>query len=150
VSDLLLPELDELTAPFWEGCRLGELRVQQCPQSGRLIHPPRYRSPFAPHVAPRWLALSGRGAIWSAAEPHPPLIPQFAALAPYNIVIVAADEDPAIRFVGNLVASEQAEIDSVAFENIVIGAPVRVVFQPVTDADGTVFAMPRWVLVDPG
>lgn len=148
MSEILLPELDELTAPFWEGCAKGELRVQQCPETGRLIHPPRYRSPWAPRRAPGWTALVGEGVIWSAAEPHPPLIPQFAELAPYNVILVAAVEDPAIRFAGNLVADENAAIDSVPWEEIAIGTRVRAVFQPVTAESGETFHFLRWVRVD--
>ncbi len=145
MSDWLLPELDELTQPFWEGCSKGELRVQQCPQTLRLIHPPRHRSPYAPRLKPVWTTLAGTGSIWSVAEPHPPLIPQFAAVAPYNIILVSASEDPAIRFVGNLLRDAKAPINSVGYADIAIGTPVRVVFQPVAAANGVTYHMPRWV-----
>ena len=143
MSELLLPELDELTAPFWEGCSRGELRVQACPETGRLIHPPRYLSPWAPQHVPTWVKVSGFGRIWSAIEPHPPLIPQFAKLVPYNVIVVALEEDPSIRLVGNLVADANADINSVPFEEIKIGTRVQVVFQRVTDE----FNFPRWVTV---
>jgi uncharacterized OB-fold protein len=143
MSDLLLPELDELTTPFWEGCNRGELRVQACPETGRLIHPPRYLSPWSPQHVPNWVKVSGYGRIWSMVEPHPPLIPQFAAVAPYNVIVVALEEDPSIRLVGNLIADENAAINSVPFEEIKIGTCVRVVFQRVDER----FNFPRWVTV---
>jgi uncharacterized OB-fold protein len=143
MNELLLPDLNELTTPFWEGCRNGELRVQACPDTGRLMHPPRYRSPWSPQHAPHWVTVSGIGRIWSMTEPHPPLIPQFAALVPYNVIVVALEEDPSIRLVGNLLASADAPINSVPFEEIKIGTRVRVVFQKVTDD----FYFPRWIPV---
>ena len=55
--------------------------------------------------------MSGNGTIWSFIVPHPPLLPPFDALAPYNVVVVALDEDPTIRMVGNLVASAAGAIN---------------------------------------
>jgi uncharacterized OB-fold protein len=141
-SEPLLPLVDDDAAPFWEGCRQGVLRVQHCAESGRLIFPPRATSPFAPHVAPEWTEVSGRGRIWSFVVPHPPLLAQFAALAPYNVIAVALEEDPSIRLIGNLLAREGGAIDEIDPATIEIGAPVRVVFDPVTEE----FHFPRWVL----
>ena len=77
------------------------------------------------------------------ALPHPPLLPAYAELAPYNVVVVAIDEEPTIRLVGNLVASEDGPINEVDPATIEIGQPVRVVFQEVGDV-----ALPRWIRVD--
>lgn len=144
-GDLLLPAVDEVNEPFWEGARRGELRVQQCAETGRLIFPPRPMSPWSPHTEPTWTQVSGRGTIWSFVVPHPPLLPQFAALAPYNVILVALDEDPRVRLVGNLVTSAGGAIDEVDPRAIEIGAPVRVVFERVSDE----FHLPRWVASDP-
>src|SRR5213076_1291577 len=51
----------------------------------------------------RWDPTSGRGTIWSFIVPHPPLLPAYQELAPYNAIVVALEQDPAMRFVGNLV-----------------------------------------------
>ena len=142
-EDLLLPPDDEDAAPFFEGCRAGELRMQRCAETGRLIFPPRPMSPWAPHAAPVWAPVSGRGTIWSFAVPHPPLMAQFTELAPYAVILVALDEDPRVRLVGNLVAREGGAIDEVDPASIEIGAPVRVVFEPVSAE----VALPRWVRV---
>ena len=144
-GDLLLPAVDEVNEPFWEGARRGELRVQQCAETGRLIFPPRPMSPWSPHTEPTWTRVSGRGTIWSFVVPHPPLLPQFAALAPYNVILVALDEDPRVRLVGNLVTSAGGAINEVDPRAIEIGAPVRVVFERVSDE----FQLPRWVAGDP-
>ena len=138
--DILLPSVDEVSEPFWEGARRGELRVQQCRATGRLIFPPRPLSPWGQNE-PSWIAVSGRGTIWSFVIPHPPLLPQFSALAPYNVILVALDEDPTIRMVGNLVASEDGAIDEVDPHAVEIGTPVRVVFQRLTDE----IHLPRWL-----
>lgn len=139
----LTPPLDATNAFFWEGARQGELRVQYCVETGRLIFPPRERSPWGAHAEPNWKVVSGQGLIWSFAIPHPPLIRQFAALAPYNVILVALDEDPTIRMVGNLISHAGGAINSVDPEEIQIGARVRVVFEE-TNAE---FPMARWVLI---
>jgi len=137
----LLPPINEENAPFWEGCRAGELRVQRCRETGRLFFPPRCLSPWAPHAEPEWTPLSGRGAIWSFVVPHPPLLPAWAALAPYNVIVVALDEDPTLRLVGNLVARAGGAVNELDPAAIRIGAPVRVVFERLSDE----IHLPRWV-----
>ena len=47
------------------------------------------------------------------------------------MIIVALDEDPALRMVGNLVASPDGPINEIDPATIRIGDPVRVVFQRV-------------------
>jgi hypothetical protein len=142
VSERLLPWIDEDARPFWEGTLRGELRIPRCTATGRLFFPPRPTSPFAPHVPPGWTTVSGRGTLWSFVVPHPPLLPEFAALAPYNVILVALDEDPTIRLVGNLVARAGGAINEVDPATIRIGAAVRVVFERASEE----VALPRWVL----
>ncbi len=141
-ESLLLPPVSGETAPFWEGTRRGELRVQRCRDTGRLIFPPRARSPWGRHRPPDCTAVSGRGRIWSFAVPHPPLLPPFSELAPYNVVVVALEEDETIRLVGNLLAREGSPIGELEPAEIEIGAPVGVVFDRVSEE----IHLPRWVL----
>lgn len=141
MSQSFLPPIDEDCAPFFEGCRRGELRMQTCSQTGRLIFPPRPMSPWAPRAKPRWTRVSGRGTIWSFVVPHPPLLPPFSELAPYNVILVALDEDPRVRLTGNLLPHEGAPIGALDPGEIEIGAPVRAVFERVSDA----ITLPRWV-----
>jgi uncharacterized protein len=141
MSDFLLPDLeDEVSAPFWDGCARGELLVQTCASCGRRRMPPRPMCPWCRSLDARWDASSGRGSIWSFIVPHPPLLPAYQDLAPYNAIIVALEEEPTIRFVGNLLARPDGPIDEIDPETIVIGDPVRVVFQTVDDV-----SLPRWM-----
>jgi uncharacterized OB-fold protein len=146
VSDVsaepLLPLIDEDAEPFFEGARRGELRLPRCRDSGRLIFPPRPLSPWGRRREPEWVTVSGRGTIWSWVVPHPPLLSWFAARAPYNVILVALEEDASVRLVGNLVARPGGEIHEVDPAGIRIGAQVRVSFERVTDA----IHLPRWVL----
>lgn len=144
-SGLLLPDTDDPdAAPFWEGTARAELRVQACTACGRKRMPPRPMCPHCRSIESTWVATSGRGTIWSFVVAHPPLLPAYAELAPYNAIVVSLDEDPAIRFVGNLVAGDDGAVNEIDAGTIVIGEPVRVVFQAVEDV-----VLPRWVRAEP-
>ena len=87
-----------------------------------------------------WIATSGQGRVWSFVVPHPPLLPGYSEVAPYNVIIVELQEDPLIRFVGNLIADSTAPINSIEPSTIVIGEPVSVIFQTVNGV-----ALPFWI-----
>jgi uncharacterized OB-fold protein len=141
MTEFLLPDLDDDSRGFWEGCAAGELRVQRCTACGQRQFPPRQQCPTCRSFDLDWEVVSGRATVWSFVVPHPPLLPAYAALAPYNVIVVALDEDPTLRMVGNLVSAPGAPIDSVDPATITIGEPVVVCFDRVTDE----IALPRWV-----
>ena len=129
----LLPDTDDaLIGPVFDATARGELRIQACATCGRLRHPPRPGCPWCRSFDAEWRLMSGRGTVWSFVIAHPPLLPAYAELAPYNVVVVALDEDPRIRLVGNVVDGSSPEI----------GMPVQVTFpSPIEDV-----VLPHWVL----
>jgi hypothetical protein len=142
VSDpaFLVPRVDEWSAPFWEGCADGELLVQACGSCGRRRMPPRPMCPHCRSLDTEWEVMSGKATVWSFVVAHPPLLPAYAAEAPYNVVVVALDEDPSIRLVGNLVDDPDGPLGAVDPGSIEIGEAVEVCFS--TEVDG--ISMPRW------
>ena len=139
-SGFLLPDLgDETSAPFWAGTARGELLVQACGYCGAWRMPPRPMCPRCRSIAVTWVPTSGRGTIWSFIVPHPPLLPAYSELAPYNAIVVALDDDPTIRFVGNLVTAADGAINEIDPATITVGEPVQVVFASADDV-----ALPRW------
>jgi uncharacterized protein len=139
----LLPAPDDDSAPFWEGCAVGELRVQRCASCGRRRMPPRPMCPYCRSLEFTWEVMTGRGRIWSFVVPHPPLLAAYADVAPYNVVVVELDEEPAIRFCGNVVATADGPLNEVDPHTLEIGQAVEVCFAPVVEG----IAMPRWRLV---
>lgn len=136
-----LPTTEEHDAPFWEGARRGVVLMEACNNCGQLRFPPR---PMCPHCRSRqrhWREMSGHGRIWSFIVPHPPLLPAFNPMAPYNVIVVAIEEDPSIRLVGNLVNDESGSIDEVDPAAIQVGDAVRAVFARMTK-DVTLI---RWI-----
>lgn len=138
---MLTPLIDPDGAPFWRYAARGELRVQACADCGEPRFPPRPCCPHCRSFASEWRPVCGRGRIWSYVVPHPPLLPEYAAQAPYNVIVVELAEWPRIRLVGNLVSAPGAALNSVSPDGIRIGARVQVVF----DGDG----LPQWILERP-
>jgi uncharacterized OB-fold protein len=128
-----LPAIEPLTAPFWEGCRVGELRLQRCASCGAFRHPPRPMCGACRSTDVVWVASAGRGRIWSWTIVHPPVLPAFQTDVPYNVIVVELDEG--VRLVSNLVDAGGDDIQA--------GAPVEVTFFPATDT----VTLPRFRLV---
>ncbi len=75
---------------------------------------------------------------WSS--PIPRCCAAYAEQAPYNVVVVELDEDPSIRFVGNVVDGPDDRLDEVDPSTLAIGQPVEVCFAAPVDG----IALPRW------
>ncbi len=143
IEGVPLPATDDpIDAPYWEAARRGELVIQRCTSCGARRFPPRPMCPACQCCDHEWQRMSGEGRIWSYVMPHPPLLPAFAAIAPYNVVVVELADDPSIRMVGNVVTSAAGEINEVGAAAISIGARVRAVFSRVADD----VVLTRWVL----
>ena len=140
-TGFILPGLDAPAArPFCDGTARGELLIQTCGTCGVKRMPPRPMCPACRSIDVGWTKASGRGRVWSFVVPHPPLLPAYAEFAPYNVILVELEDEPSIRFVGNLVESADGPINGVDPASIRIGEPVRVVFTQIDDV-----ALPRWV-----
>ncbi len=122
-----MPHPTPLSAPFWEGTRAGELRLQCCDDCGAWRWTPQIlcRTCHSPHFT--WRATSGHGRLYSFTIVHRPPTPAFSA--PYVVAVVELDEGPLM--LTNLIEVEPAAI--------AIGMPVKVVLQPHPDAAVTLY-----------
>ncbi|MDD9946515.1 MAG: Zn-ribbon domain-containing OB-fold protein [Myxococcales bacterium] len=112
-----MPKPTPETAPFWEGTRAGELRLQRCDYCSHVYFPPR---PFCPKCSGRtvsWFNASGRGSLYSYIISHRPM-PGFTP--PYSIAVVELDEGP--RMMTNIVECPQTP------DALQLDMPVEVVF----------------------
>jgi hypothetical protein len=119
---LPLPQPDEVSAPFWEYCREGELRAQRCTSCGLLRHPPRPTCPQCGSTDAEWQQLSGRGKVFTYGVSHQPIHPALEGRVPFTTLIVELDEG--LRFTSNLVEGSP---------EIEIGTAVEVVFERQND-----------------
>ena len=137
----ILPDTeDPESKPFWDGAARGELVVQKCSGCGRMRIPPRPMCPSCRSLENEWVPVSGRGRVWSFVVAHPPLLPAYMEVAPFNVITVELEEDPTLRLVGNLVGSADGPLNEIDPHSISIGEEVRVVFSQVDDV-----SLPRWV-----
>jgi uncharacterized OB-fold protein len=89
-------------APFWQGTARGELRVPACVRCGRRQWPPRMACPACGGLDFAWSSIGDRGRLYSWTTIGRAMLPGFESEVPYTVVIVAAEADPRIRFVGRL------------------------------------------------
>jgi uncharacterized OB-fold protein len=129
-----IPQPDDATAPYWEGARNGELRMQACASCDRLRFPPRPMCPACQSFECRWERVSGRGEIYSFVICHPPVLPAFRELAPYAVALIELAEHPELRVVGNVLGADPAELS--------IGRAVEVAFEEIAPE----VVLPQWRL----
>jgi uncharacterized OB-fold protein len=119
-----LPRIDALNRPFWEAAQRDELALQRCTVCGTSRYPPNRWCPACRSDASEWVAISGKGVVWSFCVFHKVYFEGFAAEAPYAVVLVELDEG--VRVYSNLV--------DVPREKVRIGMRVRAVYEKVADA----------------
>jgi uncharacterized OB-fold protein len=124
------PVFDADTEPYWRGAGEGKLRLPRCEECGTYVWIPR---PFCPRdMSPTgWVDVSGRGVVYSHTTVHRGER-LYAKRPPFVLAYVELDEGP--RMMTNIVGCDP--------DDVVIGMPVRVVFDPVDGIDG--IAVPRF------
>lgn len=127
-----LPIPDVLTQPFWDGCRRGVINVQCCQSCRRLRHRPSAGCHWCGEQRVDWMELSGRATVYTYTIVHRAFHPSFADEVPYIVALVAAEEDPTVRFHTRIVECELSQI--------YVAMKVEVVFRK--ESDGTV--LPFW------
>jgi len=118
------------TAFFWEGTKVGELRIQRCPECGTLRHPPGPMCPSCGAEKPDYILASGRGEIFSYVVHHHPAVPG----KQLPIVIALVELDEGVRMLGELVDADPADVD--------IGKPVEIALTKIDDD----LTLPYWRL----
>jgi uncharacterized OB-fold protein len=118
-----LPTLSKDNRPFWEGCKAGKLRMQQCGDCGHIRFPINSVCPKCLSGKFEWKDLSGRGTVFSYVVFHQVYNKAFAGDVPYNVAMVQLEEGP--RMYSNVIG--------VPNDAVKVGDPLEVVFDAVTD-----------------
>jgi hypothetical protein len=119
-----LPVADADSRPFWDGCRAGELRLQKCTGCGALRYPPASLCPDCGGGEAGWVALGGRGRVFSwITVTHPIPREVYEGEVPYVVALIDLAEGA--RIASNIVGCAPAEIAA--------GMEVEVIFENVTD-----------------
>jgi 3-oxo-4,17-pregnadiene-20-carboxyl-CoA hydratase alpha subunit len=113
------PAVNQDTAFFWEGMRLGELRIQRCDSCQRLRHPPGPACPSCGSLELSYVVSSGAGTVFSYVVHHYPAVP--GRSTPFVVALVELAEG--VRMLGQLL---DAPADAVTIGALVELAPEKV------------------------
>jgi uncharacterized OB-fold protein len=124
-------------APFWEGTAQGELRVPGCDSCGRFVWPPRMACPTCAGLAFTWRPIGNRGRLYSWTTIGRAMMSGFEADVPYTVLIIEAEADARVRFVGRLEGADVVpEIGAPLVADFVVVDGVTLVhWRPVTTRD---------------
>lgn len=128
-----LPRPTEDSAPFWAAAHTGELHMQRCCNCSHVRFPPSVVCARCLSGKAEWIALSGRGTVFSWIVVHQSQHPAFNSDTPYNVAIVELEEGPRLH----------TRIVGCSNEEIFINMPVEVVFDRVNDEVSLVTFKPR-------
>jgi len=93
-----LPDPDwPVARDFWEGCRLGELRIPRCRDCGRFVWYPAAACPGCGGVNHVWTAVSGRGCVFTWVRVHRAFLPGYEGRVPFVTALVELEEDARVR-----------------------------------------------------
>ncbi|HEX6521219.1 MAG TPA: OB-fold domain-containing protein [Streptosporangiaceae bacterium] len=144
-SPVMRPVVSRDTEFFWDGTRVGELRVQRCAKCGALRHPP---GPMCPSCGTAgtgdYIVVAGTGEVYSYVVHHHPPVP--GKQLPLVIALVQLPEG--VRMVGELLDVKPGEVR--------IGQPVQVDFDRIDDAaaggpgQSSAVTLPVWRAAEPG
>ena len=131
-----LPRLDGPEAPFWQGLREGQIRVQHCNACGTPRFPASRYCPKCHSDEFEWKEIGREGEVESFCVFHKAYFPGFVGEMPYAVIQVKLDNG--VRFFSNIVGVSNDELStgmrvSAVFERASPDVTL-LKFQPVGDA----------------
>lgn len=130
-----LPTLTNLNRPYFEGARLGELRLQRCNACGHHWFPPSTNCPKCLSTEHAWVRVTGRGRVWSWIVMHQRYFRAFEPDLPYIVAFIKLDEGPFMM----------STLVGIGGEDMYCDLPVEVVFEHATDEISVAKFRPRRV-----
>lgn len=91
-----LPQPIPTSAPYWEGLKTHEVRIQQC-DNGHWVFYPRIHCPTCATRALSWRRISGEGTLYTFTVARVPTMPEFTDEMPQILAVVRLDEGPHIN-----------------------------------------------------
>ncbi len=86
-----LPHPTTISAPYWEGLKAHEVRLQQC-DKGHWLFFPRTHCPTCGSRQLSWRAVSGEGTLYSFTVARVPTLPEFTDEMPQLLAVVEIQE----------------------------------------------------------
>lgn len=120
-----LPHADIDSQPFWDGCKLHQLRAQRCNDCQRYRWPPQAFCPECNSWNFEWTLLAETGKVATFVVVHYAAVTAFQPDLPYVVTHIAIDgTDGRVELVSNLIGCPWQEVK--------VGMPVQAVFDDVT------------------
>jgi uncharacterized OB-fold protein len=136
-----IPVADADTMAFWDGVARDELLVQRCDGCRAWIWQPRPICPRCQATTLDWERVSGDGSVTSWIVLRPPVLPAYAEMVPFVVLLVELDEG--VRMIGYLVDADGNVLKTDGQqESLAIGSRVTLRFH---DQAGT--KLPCWSLL---
>jgi uncharacterized OB-fold protein len=104
------PGDDGLDAPYWEGLRTGEVRIQRCGDCGRWIWTPRVICPACHSFRLKWPVVEPSGTVYSWTRTWQPFAPELSGHVPFVVVLVELASAGGRRLVGVLHDGDGADV----------------------------------------
>ena len=124
ITSFKAPAWSEHSAPFFEGLKNEEFRVQRCKPNGHISHPPGPVCKTCMSDELEWVTLSGEGEVYTYTTVHRPMHEEFRPDTPFTLVYVRLDGGPTV-------VSWLREVDMETAEPI--GMRVRAVYEKIDD-----------------
>jgi len=86
-----LPQPTPISAPYWDGLKAHEVRLQQCAH-GHWLFFPRTHCPTCGTRQLTWQTVSGEGTLYSFTVARVPTLPEFTDEMPQLLAVVALDQ----------------------------------------------------------
>ncbi len=102
---------DVHTREYWDFVAKRELRFQQCSGCSAFRFPPLTGCRECGATEVEWVAVAGRGRVFSYTIVHHPAIPDVQEEVPYPVVVVEFDDAPGVRLISNVLDVEFDEVE---------------------------------------
>ena len=118
-----IPSNADLTKPFWEATKRGELIIPYCNSCLNIFFYPREVCPNCFSKDLDWKKMSGRGHVYTYTHVRQAVHPSFQSANGHIYAIVQLDEGPKIP----------SSISGCEPEEVYVNMPVSVVFDDITE-----------------
>lgn len=127
-----------LSAPYWDGCAAGVLRVQRCGNCEKFRFYPTESCPCCGTIGGTWTDMKGTGKVYSWIVVHNSGDAYWSTRVPYVSAIIELDDQQQLYMPGLLTDIDPADVQA--------GMPVGVWFEQL-DSGAT---LPRWKPIEAG
>ncbi|MBW2232670.1 MAG: OB-fold domain-containing protein [Deltaproteobacteria bacterium] len=135
VAERPAPEIEPHAEPFWRAAKQRRLLLPRCTDCQALQFPPELSCVHCGSPSQEWVEASGRATLYTWTLCHAPLLPYFAAHAPWAVAAVTLEEGVRMitRVVGIPESQYQMEMPLVADYEDLDDERTLVVFRPADD-----------------